>query len=62
MILSHLQKLPMNVGDLSKLIFAKGFEWLPKYNKLPNLVTLVGRYNCTCVLLSENSLQVAVQF
>ena len=23
-------KLPMNVGDLGKLIVAKGFEWLPK--------------------------------
>ena len=30
MILTHLQKLPENVGDLGKLIFANGFEWLPK--------------------------------
>ena len=23
-------KMPKNVGDLGKLIVAKGFEWLPK--------------------------------
>ena len=31
-----LQKLPKNVGDLGKLIVAKG----PKANKSPNLLTL----------------------
>ena len=39
-ILAPLQKLPKNVGYLGKLIVAKGFEKLPKSNKLPNLVTL----------------------
>ena len=29
-ILTHLQKLPMNVGDFGKLIVATGFENLPK--------------------------------
>ena len=29
-ILTSLQKLPKNVGDLGKLIVAKGFENLPK--------------------------------
>ena len=29
-ILTPLQKLPKNVGDLGKLIGAKGFEKLPK--------------------------------
>ena len=29
-ILTYLQKLPKNMGDLSKLIVAKGFEKLPK--------------------------------
>ena len=29
-ILTSLQKLPNNVGDLSKLIVSKGFEKLPK--------------------------------
>ena len=29
-IMTPLQKLPKNVGDLGKLIFAKGFEKLPK--------------------------------
>ena len=38
--MTPLQKLPDNVGDLGKLIAAKGFEKLPKSNKLPNLVTL----------------------
>ena len=30
MILTPLQKLPKNVGDLGKLIVAKDFEKLPK--------------------------------
>ena len=29
-ILTPLQELPKNVGDLGKLIVAKGFDWLPK--------------------------------
>ena len=29
-ILTHLQKLPKNEGDLGKLIDAKGFKKLPK--------------------------------
>ena len=32
--------MPENVGDLGKLIVAKGFKTCPKFNKLPNLVTL----------------------
>ena len=40
-ILTPLQKLPNNVGDLGKLLF-------PKSNKSPNLVTLIGSYlQCT---------------
>ena len=30
LILSPLQKLPKNVGDLGKLIVVKGFKKLPK--------------------------------
>ena len=30
MMLTPFQKLPKNVGDLGKLIVAKGFECLPK--------------------------------
>ena len=41
MILTPLQKLPNNVGDLSKIIVATGFELLPKVQKSPNLVTLM---------------------
>ena len=37
-ILTPLQKLPKNVGNLGKLILAKCFK---KSNKLPNLVSLV---------------------
>ena len=33
MILTPLQKLPNNVGDLGKIIVATGFEWLPKSAK-----------------------------
>ena len=29
-ILTTLQKFPKNVGDLGKIIFAKGFKKLPK--------------------------------
>ena len=39
--LTPLQKLPKNVGNLGKLIVAKGFKSCPKSNKSPNLVTLV---------------------
>ena len=34
MILTHLQKLPNNVGDLGKIIVATSFEWLPKVQKI----------------------------
>ena len=37
-ILTPLQQLPMNVGDLGKLVAAKGFKKWSK--KLPDLVTL----------------------
>ena len=40
-ILAPTQKLPKTVGDLGKLIVAKGFKKLPKSNKSPNLVTLL---------------------
>ena len=33
-ILTPLQKLPKNVGDLAKLIVAKGIKWLPKVRKI----------------------------
>ena len=33
-ILTPLQKLPKNVEDLSKIIVAKCFEWLPKVQKI----------------------------
>ena len=35
-ILTPLQKLPTNVGDLGKLIVAKGFKKLPKVQKIAN--------------------------
>ena len=34
MILTPLQKLPNNVGNLIKIIVATGFEWLPKVQKI----------------------------
>ena len=39
-ILTPLQKLPKNVGDLCRVILAKGFKKLPKVQKSPYLVTL----------------------
>ena len=45
MILTPLQKLPNNVGNLCKIIVPTGFEWLPKkQKKSPNLVTPVSIY------------------
>ena len=41
MILAPLQKLSKNVGDLGKLIVAKGVKSCTKSNKSSNLVTLV---------------------
>ena len=34
MILTRLQKLPNNVGDLGKIIVVTSFEWLPKVQKI----------------------------
>ena len=34
MILTPLQKLANNVGDLGKIIVATSFEWLPKVQKI----------------------------
>ena len=44
MILTPLQKLPENVGDLGKLIVAKGFKNLPKSNKSPKTVTPIANH------------------
>ena len=41
-ILTPLQKLPKNVGDLSKLIVDKGFEKLPKVQ----LIAQSGHTDC----------------
>ena len=54
MILTPLQKLPNNVGNLGKIIVATGFKWLPKVQKLPNLVTLVELYNVIKQLQDES--------
>ena len=42
MILTPLQKLPNNVGDLGKIIVATGIEWLPKVQKIANSGHTVG--------------------
>ena len=39
--MTPFQNFPKNVGDLGKLISAKGFKKLPKVQKSPNLVTLL---------------------
>ena len=43
-ILTPLQKLPKNVGDLGKLIVAKGFKSCLKSNTSANLVTLLDKH------------------
>ena len=42
MISAPLQKLPKNVGDLGKLIVAKGFKKSPKVQKIANSGHTVG--------------------
>ena len=44
-----LQKLTKNVGDLGKIIVVKCFEWLPKVQKSPYLVTLVGTNDTSAI-------------
>ena len=44
MSLTPLQKLPSNVGDLSKIIVATGLEWLPKVQKIAQS----GHTGCCC--------------
>jgi len=34
MMLTPVQKLPNNVGNLGKIIVATGFEWLSKVQKI----------------------------
>ena len=55
MIVTPLQKLPNNVGDLGKIVVVTGLEWLPKVQKSPNLVTLSGRRWTDKVLRAANS-------
>ena len=42
-ILTPLQKLPKNVGNLGKLIVAKALKSCPNSKKSPNLVTLTNK-------------------
>ena len=51
-----LKKLPKNVGDLGKLIVAKGLKKSPKSNKSPNLVTLISIEHLYHSLTLKNSL------
>ena len=58
--MTTLQKMPKNVGDLDKLIVAKGFKSCPKSNKSPNLVTLLidhhhSETNYLCYLMTNSS-------
>ena len=41
-ILTPLQNLSKNVGDLGKLLLPKALKSCPKSNKSPDLLTLVG--------------------
>ena len=48
--------LPNNVGDLGKIIVAASFEWMPKVQKSPNLVTLLAS-QVSSFRWNENSLR-----
>ena len=51
-ILTPLQKLPKNVGDLGKLIVAKGFKKLPKVQKIAQSGhTELSAQNARCIFL-----------
>ena len=57
-ILTLLQKLPNNVGNLGKIFVATGFEWLPKVQKTPDrsghterIVSVLGSMRCTTRLV-----------
>jgi len=51
MILTPLQKLPNNVGDLCKIIVATGFEWLPKVQKIAKSGHTGPEYQSLCHIL-----------
>ena len=51
MILTPLQKLPYNVGNLAKIIIATSFEWLPKVQK----ITKFGQTGCHLLLLKSSA-------
>ena len=46
MVLTLLQKLPNNVGNLGKIIVANGFEWLPKVQKIAQSGHTVKQLHC----------------
>ena len=52
MILKPLQKLPKNVGDLSKSIVAEGFKNVPKFQKIARSGHSDCELGCTSVPLS----------
>ena len=53
MILTPLQKVPNNVGNLGKIIVATGFEWLPKVQKIAQS----GHTVCFALSLSHSLLE-----
>ena len=51
-ILTPLQKLPKNVGDLCKLITAKGFKKLPKVQKIAQSGHTAHKLDCLLLPLT----------
>ena len=49
-----LQEFVKNVGDLGKLIFATGFEKLPKVQKSPDLVTLILSHHDVSIIFKRD--------
>ena len=52
MILTPMQKVSQHVGNSGKIIVATGFEWLPKVQKSPYLVTLLA--NALSILVTAS--------
>ena len=59
-ILTPLQKLPKNVGDLGKLIVAKGFEKLAKVQQITQSshTELESRLLCIFLLAEDNGCRI----
>ena len=60
-ILSPLQKLPNNVGNLGKLIVATGFKKLPKVQLIAQSGH-TGHHAASCLCIQVNRMHICLRF